>query len=62
MAPQSQRDQPLDMAEYQAFLREIGYLRAVGPLIKLIDRGHQTSDAANALKSITGEDFGEEMN
>lgn len=40
-------------------LAEIADKRAVEPLIQLVERGVNAMDAANALRSITGEDFGE---
>lgn len=41
-------------------LSEIGDGRSVGPLIALIERDKNATDAANALRSITGQDFGED--
>ena len=41
-------------------LTEIGDDRAVEPLIQLIERGKSCTDAANALRNITGQDLGED--
>lgn len=41
-------------------LAEIGDTRGVGPLIALLERGKNAMEAANALRTITGRDFGED--
>ncbi|MFC1497913.1 HEAT repeat domain-containing protein [Verrucomicrobiota bacterium] len=41
-------------------MSEIGDNRAVGPLITLLEQSKNAVDAVNALRSITGQDFGEE--
>jgi len=41
-------------------LAEIGDERAVGALIALLDQSKNATDAVNALRTITGEDFGED--
>jgi len=41
-------------------LSEVGDPRALPPLIALIERGKNALDAANALRAITGRDFGED--
>ncbi len=40
-------------------LGEIGDKSAVGPLIEMLERGHSAVAAGNALREITGQDFGE---
>jgi len=41
-------------------LAEIGNARTVAPLIALLDCGKNVTETANALRSITGQDFGED--
>ena len=41
-------------------LSEVGDERAVGPLIALLERDKNVTEAANALRSITSQDFGED--
>jgi len=41
-------------------LAEIGDERAVGPLVGLLERGRNTTDAANALRAVTGQDLGDD--
>lgn len=40
-------------------LSEIGDDRAIGPLITLLEQSKNVTDAANALRTITGRDFGD---
>jgi hypothetical protein len=40
-------------------LSEIGDDRAIGPLIALLEQSKNVTDAANALRAITGKDFGD---
>jgi len=42
-----------------AILLEIGDARAIGPLIVLLEQGKNVTDAANALRVITGQDLGD---
>lgn len=41
-------------------LSEIGDERAIGPLIALLEQSKNVTDTANALRAITGQDFGDE--
>ena len=41
-------------------LSDIGDNRAVEPLIQLLERNKSSTDAANALRNITGQNFGED--
>ena len=41
-------------------LSEIGDARAVDSLVALLERGRNTTDVANALRAITGEDLGDD--
>ena len=40
-------------------LSEIGDNRAIGPLIKLLEQSKSITEAASALRAITGQDFGD---
>lgn len=43
-------------------LSEIADARAIDPLVALLERGRNTTDVANALRVITGEDLGDDAN
>lgn len=41
-------------------LSEVGDARAIGPLVVLLEQGKNATEAVNALRTITGQDFGED--
>jgi len=55
----SDRNEPVRWSAIR-ILSEIGDERAIEPLIGLVERGRNATDAANALRAITGQDFGDD--